>query len=653
MTVWETLGIEATDDLKVIKKAYAKGLKTYHPEEDPEGYQRLREAYDSAVKLAKEGFSRVAPSQNHETSLDWEEGRDVAEVDIPSIEHPVDQFIQKVQALYEDFFARIQVENWQSLLQEDIIWNVQYSVLLQDRLIDFLEEHPYLPLAIWQLLDQTFHWLENKEELEERCGRGTTQFLIENIIGSKRMGYDCFKKELDLHYEEYLQLRADAQFFLMEDDLESAKEALDQAFQLFQTDPDLLHLQGIYYLRMQDDEKAIQTFERKLAISPTDSDALLYLAKLHIRAEKYIEAIQHCEQLLEHQPNHVDGLFLIIKGYIGLHDEKTAYKWIAKAIELHPERPEFHPYQSLVLNKKTRQVPMPKLAFKVKSKMVMHTILAYMFITLRRAWVYLFAFLALLCTPLPFKYTAFLLIPILWEVGKVIKSESLPILIVNNKQRQELYFRCLSAGCIDSSFLEHYLTIYRFTFIRDRLIGKRFLTNVLKKWEITSPQELKQKVNELLDVGLRQEFDHFLYQLNPLSEEARDLYIQSLSKDDADYPKLFLANRGVHTLTETGVAAVDWAWAIYLCRVGRRLGYLTKDEANELMSKAAQLSQESYSTWDEYFIAFHLGSYFKAGDSNHNHYAKYGLSAIFGLLGGGRSPLLKIKWKNDLVHDQT
>lgn len=649
MTIWETLEIEATDDLKVIKRAYAKSLKKHHPEEDPEGYQRLREAYDSAVKLAKEGFSTETPVQDYEASLDLETDHAVAEGVIPSIEHPVDQFIEKVQELYADFFARIEIENWESLLQEDIIWNVQYSELLQDRLIDFLEEHPYLPVEIWQLLDQAFHWQENKEGLEDRYGKGITQFLAENIMGIKQMGYKCFKKEGDLHYEEYLQLRADAQFFLLEDDLDSAGEVLEQAHQRFQADPDLLHLQGIYYLRIQEDEKAIQTFERKLAISPTDSDALLYLAKLHFQAGGFSEAIQDCEQLLEHQPKHADGLFLIIKSYIGLHDEKTAYDWISKAIEFHPERPEFRLYQSKVLNKKTRQVPMPKLDLKIKGKMAIHTILAYIFITLRRAWVYLLVFLILLCTPLDFKYTAFLLIPLLWEVGKVIISETLPIPIFNKNHRQELYFRCLSTGCIDSSFLERYLTIYPFTLIRDRLIGKRFLTKVLKKWEITSPQALKQKVNELLDVGMRQEFNHFLYQLMPLSEEARDLYIQSLSKDKPDYPKLFLANRGMHTLTEKGIAAVDWAWAIYLCRVGRRLGYLTKDEAKALMIKAAQLSQESYSTWNEYFTAFHLGNYFKAEDSNHNHYAKYGLSAIFGLLGGTRSPLLKIKWKNDLV----
>ncbi|KRG13154.1 DUF1266 domain-containing protein [Lederbergia galactosidilytica] len=652
MSVWETLEIEPTDDLKAIKKAYAKALKTYHPEEDPVGYQRLREAYDSAIKLAKEGIFVVSPSQEYETSLNRVEDYDPHELDLPIEEHPVDQFIQKVQDLYDDFFARIDIKNWESLLQEDIIWNVQYSEPLQDRLIEFLEDCPFLPVAIWQLLDQTFYWQENKEELESRYGRITKQFLLENINGIKQLGYDYFNKDFKFDYEEYLQLRADAQVFLMEDDLVSAEEALDQAFQLFQSDPDLLHLQGIYYLRVHDYAKAQQAFANKLSISPTDPDALLYQAQLHFSAEKFTETIQDCELLLEHHPEHLGGLLLMIKSYLGLHDENTAYEWITKAIELHPERPEFRPYQSMVLNKKTRKVPMPKLDFKIKSKFFLNNVLAYIFIILRRAWVYLFAFLVLLCTPLPFKYTALLLIPILWEIAKILKGEFLPLFMLSRKKRRELYFRCLSAGCVDSNFLERYFIAYDFTYIRDRLIGKRFLTKVLKQWEITNPSELKQKINDLLDGEIQQEFNHVLHQLMPLSEKARDLYIDSLSKDDPDYPKLFLANRGIHTLTENGVVAVDWAWAIYLSRFGRRLGYLSKDEAKRFMVKAAQCSQESYPSWIEYFTAFHLGNYFKAKDSKHNHYAKHGLSAIFGLLGGPQSPLLKIKWKNDLVHDQ-
>ncbi|PKE28577.1 hypothetical protein CWS43_21345 [Rahnella sp. AA] len=46
--VWSVLGIEPTQDLSVIKRAYARQLKSTRPDVDPEGYQRLREAFDTA-----------------------------------------------------------------------------------------------------------------------------------------------------------------------------------------------------------------------------------------------------------------------------------------------------------------------------------------------------------------------------------------------------------------------------------------------------------------------------------------------------------------------------------------------------------------------------------------------------------------------------
>ncbi|GJM72744.1 hypothetical protein HMSSN036_49600 [Paenibacillus macerans] len=51
-TIWSILGIEPTQDKQQIKKAYAKKLRTAHPEDDPRGYQRLREAFDAAMKQA-------------------------------------------------------------------------------------------------------------------------------------------------------------------------------------------------------------------------------------------------------------------------------------------------------------------------------------------------------------------------------------------------------------------------------------------------------------------------------------------------------------------------------------------------------------------------------------------------------------------------
>ncbi|NVJ90648.1 MAG: J domain-containing protein [Methylocystaceae bacterium] len=46
--MWDILGIEPTDDKKLIKKAYARQLKNTSPEIDPEGFQKLRQAYEIA-----------------------------------------------------------------------------------------------------------------------------------------------------------------------------------------------------------------------------------------------------------------------------------------------------------------------------------------------------------------------------------------------------------------------------------------------------------------------------------------------------------------------------------------------------------------------------------------------------------------------------
>jgi len=51
--IWELLGIEATGDLKAIKKAYAARLKRTRPDDDADAYQTLRQAYEAALAQAR------------------------------------------------------------------------------------------------------------------------------------------------------------------------------------------------------------------------------------------------------------------------------------------------------------------------------------------------------------------------------------------------------------------------------------------------------------------------------------------------------------------------------------------------------------------------------------------------------------------------
>lgn len=54
MSCWIRLGIEPTKDNDVIRGAYRARLPQHHPETDPEGFQALREAYELALRFARE-----------------------------------------------------------------------------------------------------------------------------------------------------------------------------------------------------------------------------------------------------------------------------------------------------------------------------------------------------------------------------------------------------------------------------------------------------------------------------------------------------------------------------------------------------------------------------------------------------------------------
>lgn len=53
---WEILGITPTDDKKTVKRAYAKLIKNHHPEDDPEGFQRVREAFETINAWIDNGY---------------------------------------------------------------------------------------------------------------------------------------------------------------------------------------------------------------------------------------------------------------------------------------------------------------------------------------------------------------------------------------------------------------------------------------------------------------------------------------------------------------------------------------------------------------------------------------------------------------------
>ncbi|MEK9764900.1 MAG: DUF805 domain-containing protein [Thalassolituus sp.] len=72
VSCWQVLGLEPTHDQRAIKKAYRALLKEHGPEDDPDMFMRIREAYERAGELAR-GFSPDTDPERTDIALPSED----------------------------------------------------------------------------------------------------------------------------------------------------------------------------------------------------------------------------------------------------------------------------------------------------------------------------------------------------------------------------------------------------------------------------------------------------------------------------------------------------------------------------------------------------------------------------------------------------
>ena len=77
MNIWETLGIEPTTDVKLIRRRYAELVRLYHPEDQPEIYQEIVEAYQKALTYARSRNTR--PDNSLRKGSDSQEATELEE----------------------------------------------------------------------------------------------------------------------------------------------------------------------------------------------------------------------------------------------------------------------------------------------------------------------------------------------------------------------------------------------------------------------------------------------------------------------------------------------------------------------------------------------------------------------------------------------
>lgn len=360
--MWDILEIEATQDIKSIKKAYAKKLKQYHPEDDPAGYQQLREAYDEATRYAKNAadFFYVQlsqdewvesehnlPEENQVLNLDeiqveslgakpkplYEEVLEAAYQ--PNFEKMNEEFIQNVQEIYADFSRRVEIHQWMNLFDCEVIWNIYNREIIGEEVLEFLSAHRNLPQNIWIFLNLNFNWV-SKIDSYDGSYEGVIEYVEERLQEKEELSYafdDDIKK---IDYDTYLNFREEAHRAAKNRDINTAYNFLYKAKAIYPLDPELLFLEGKCLYHKRKVKESFTYFDALINKMPNHAAGLLYRSIVYMSKQKYVLALQDIKKIESYSPENEEMLYMMGRCHRMLKNFDLAKAYVMKLSMVNP-----------------------------------------------------------------------------------------------------------------------------------------------------------------------------------------------------------------------------------------------------------------------------------------------------------------------------
>lgn len=323
-SIWNILEIEETTDKSKIKNAYRKKLTVTNPEDHPEEFKALRTAYEEAMALAD------AP-ERAETA-----GGIVGAPGLTADETPVGLWLEKVSELYNSFYDRIDVRQWQRLLSDDVCVGLESAEQAREQLLRFFMDHIKLPNDIWKAVDETFDIVRDRQELYETFSKDYIEYIVRLIKYENFLDYHLFEGNAFADYDSYMDTYFDLRQAVNEKKWEQAMKFYeklaedeiyhpyidvdraiivretghpDQARQLLEPVakkyPDSFYIGNTYgelCLEAGDFDAARPVFEHLLEVRPENYDARLGLARCINAAGDHLQAKELVLELLEISP---------------------------------------------------------------------------------------------------------------------------------------------------------------------------------------------------------------------------------------------------------------------------------------------------------------------------------------------------------------
>lgn len=285
---FQTLGIVETKEEDRIRQRYLSLLKDTNPEDDPEGFKRLREAYEAALRFAAERGKEEEQEPQGETGV-W---------------------MKRVRETYRDIFLRRDTEVWKELFEDPVCIGFDTFLDARSSLLGFLSGHSFLPGTVWQQLEHTFHVMDDFDVLKEEFHVNFLRHIEYHLHTDDFLDYSLFEAQADYGPEDDEEVdRYIAEFFEIRNKLEEGEtEGVEQALAditrhgLYHPYEEVERLR--LYVRLEESEKGKETAEDLLARYPEDSYVRIWTGKIFSDAGDEERGFALWEAVLEKEPEY-------------------------------------------------------------------------------------------------------------------------------------------------------------------------------------------------------------------------------------------------------------------------------------------------------------------------------------------------------------
>lgn len=209
--IFGILEIEPTKDENAIKMAYRKKLAVTNPEDNPEGFKRLRQAYELAVSYSKQSDEPQEEEQDTSPSGLW---------------------VDKAKAIYKNIHTRQDKALWESLFEEEVFLSIEGEELCREKLLVFMMANYFLPTDIWKLLDEKLKICKDSVRLKEKFPGEFINFIVGKCQRGEDVEFEDFSGPDEGDYDRYVQLYIQCWNAIDAKNIELASQLLEESKRL-------------------------------------------------------------------------------------------------------------------------------------------------------------------------------------------------------------------------------------------------------------------------------------------------------------------------------------------------------------------------------------------------------------------------------------